>query len=81
MEKIKKLRKLIKKFNIDGYLVPKNDEYFLEYLKVDRDRLRFITNFTGSFDLVSFCKRKIICLWTEGTVNRPKESPVKTLKL
>ena len=49
MEKIKKLRKLIKKFNIDGYLVPKNDEYFLEYLKVDRDRLRFITNFTGSF--------------------------------
>ena len=58
MEKIKKLRKLIKKFNIDGYLVPKNDEYFLEYLKVDRDRLRFITNFTGAFGFSIILQKK-----------------------
>ena len=31
MEKIKKLRDLFKKEKIDGYLVPKNDEFFEEY--------------------------------------------------
>ena len=28
MNKVKKLRKLIKNYKLDGYLVPKNDEYF-----------------------------------------------------
>ena len=31
MEKINKLKKLIKNENIDGYIVPKNDEFFCEY--------------------------------------------------
>ena len=32
MEKIKKLRNIFEKFKIDGYLIPKNDEYFCEYV-------------------------------------------------
>ena len=33
MNKVKKLRKLIKFYKLDGYLVPKNDEYFNEYIQ------------------------------------------------
>ena len=32
MEKIKELRKLLKKFNLDGYIVPKNNIFFGEYV-------------------------------------------------
>ena len=31
--KIKLLKKNFTKFQIDGYIVPKNDEYFSEYAK------------------------------------------------
>ena len=45
-KKIIKLRKLIKLNNLDGYVIPKNDEYFSEY--ASNDRLKIITNFSGS---------------------------------
>ncbi len=48
VNKIKDIRKLFKLFNIDGFLVPKNDEYFNEYIKESSDRLKFISNFSGS---------------------------------
>ena len=48
MNRIKKLRNLFKPFKIDGYLVPKNDEYFNEYVNQSSDRLKFISNFSGS---------------------------------
>ncbi len=44
--KIKILREKFKKLGIDGYIVPKNDEYFSEYAK--NDRLNNISNFSGS---------------------------------
>ena len=44
--KIKILREKFKKLGIDGYIVPKNDEYFSEYAK--NDRLKNISNFSGS---------------------------------
>ena len=43
---IKQLKKLIKLYNLDGYIVPKNDEFFSEY--ANPDRLKTISNFTGS---------------------------------
>ena len=46
IERIKQLRAKFKKLNIDGYVVPKNDEFFGEYPKIDR--LYNISNFTGS---------------------------------
>ncbi len=49
MEKIKKLRGLFNNYNIDGYLVAKNDEFFGEYVPNDNDRLKFISNFSGSY--------------------------------
>ena len=49
MKKIKKLRKIFNKVRIDGYIVPKNDEYFGEYVSEYNDRLNYISNFTGSY--------------------------------
>ena len=54
--KIKILKKKFKKFNIDGYIVPKNDEYFSEYAK--NDRLKNISNFSGSAGIAIILKKK-----------------------
>jgi len=58
MDKIKKLRKLFKSFMIDGYLVPKNDEYFNEYVSKSNDRLKFISDFSGSAGFAIILKNK-----------------------
>ena len=34
---MKRLKNLFKKFNIDGYIIPKNDEYFNEYVSSSND--------------------------------------------
>ena len=49
MEKIKKLKYSFQKEQIDGYIIPKNDEFFGEYIPNYNDRLNFISNFTGSY--------------------------------
>ena len=49
MEKIKKLKRIFKREKIDGYIIPKNDEFFGEYVSKGNDRLNYITNFTGSY--------------------------------
>ena len=54
----KRIEQLIKKFNqydIDGYIVPKNDEFFSEYAV--KDRLKTISNFTGSAGLAVVLKK------------------------
>ena len=38
MEKIERLRKIFNKEKIDGYIVPKNDEFFGEYILDHNDR-------------------------------------------
>ena len=48
MEKIIKLRKIIKNFNLDGYIIPKNNNFFGEYVSTLEDNLKYISNFTGS---------------------------------
>ena len=58
MEKIKELRKKIINLNLDGYIVPKNDEFFSEYTPNYKDTLRHITNFTGSYGLAIILKNK-----------------------
>ena len=58
MNKIKKLRKFFISFMIDGYLVPKNDEYFNEYVSQSNERLKFISNFSGSAGFAIILKNK-----------------------
>ena len=62
-KKIKTLRKKFKNYNIDGYIVPKNDDYFTEYSRVNR--LKIISNFTGSAGLAVILKNKNY-LFTDG---------------
>ena len=54
--KIEILRKKFNKFKIDGYIIPKNDEYFSEYAK--NDRLKNISNFSGSAGIAVILKKK-----------------------
>ena len=49
MEKIKKLRQTFRREKIDGYIIPKNDEFYGEYLPTYNDRLNYISNFSGSY--------------------------------
>ena len=61
--KIKILRNKFKKYQIDGYIIPKNDDYFTEYSKINR--LKIISNFTGSAGLAIVLKKKNF-LFTDG---------------
>ena len=63
INKIRILRDKFKKYNIDGYIVPKNDDYFTEYSKINR--LKIISNFTGSAGLAVILKNKNY-LFTDG---------------
>ena len=56
MEKIKKLKKILKNNKIDGYIIPKNDEFFGEYIPEYNDRLNYISHFTGSYGFALILK-------------------------
>jgi Xaa-Pro aminopeptidase len=58
MEKINQLRKLLNNHNLDGYIVPKNDEFFGEYIPENKDKLKFISNFSGSYGFALILKNK-----------------------
>ena len=50
-EKLKELKNKFYHHKIDGYVMPKNDEYFSEFAK--KDKLKTITGFDGSFGLAT----------------------------
>jgi Xaa-Pro aminopeptidase len=72
-KEINELREKFKKYNIDGYVVPKNDDYFTEYSKINR--LKIISNFSGSAGLAIILKDKNY-LFTDGryTIQSEMES-------
>ena len=55
-QKLKKLKNKFYDYRIDGYVVPKNDEYFSEFAQ--KDKLKDITGFNGSFGLAIILKKK-----------------------
>jgi Xaa-Pro aminopeptidase len=72
-KEVKELRKKFGKYNIDGYIIPKNDDYFTEYSKINR--LKIISNFSGSAGLAVVLKDKNY-LFTDGryTIQSEMES-------
>ena len=78
MQKLNTLRKTFKHYNIEGYIVPKNDEFFGEYISDSRDRLKFISSFTGSAGYALILKKKSY-LFVDGryTLQAFKESGKK----
>ena len=75
MNKLKKLRKYFKTHNLDGYIVPKNDEFFGEYVDERNDRLYYISSFSGSAGYALILKKKSY-LFIDGryTLQAKKES-------
>ena len=72
-KRIKELTNKFVKYKIDGYVIPKNDEYFSEYSK--NDRLKTISNFTGSAGCSVILKKKYY-LFVDGryTIQAQNES-------
>ena len=62
-KRINALKNKFKYHNIDGYIIPKNDDFFTEYSKINR--LKIISNFTGSAGLAVILKNKNY-LFTDG---------------
>ena len=58
MEKINRLKKLLIQHGLDGYIIPKNDEFFGEYIEENRDKLKYISKFSGSYGLALILKNK-----------------------
>ena len=73
MEKINKLRKILIREKIDGYIIPKNDEFFGEYVSNHNDRLFYITNFSGSSGFALILKTKSY-LFVDGRYTLQAES-------
>ena len=72
----KRINLLRKKYiinKIDGYIIPKNDEFFGEYS--NQDRLKVISNFDGSAGLALILKNKNF-LFVDGryTIQAKKQS-------
>ena len=58
MNKLNELKKLFSKYKIDGYFLPKNDEFFNEYIPENKDNLKFVSNFSGSYGFALILKSK-----------------------
>ena len=73
IEMIKNIKKFINVKNLDGYIIPKNDNYFTEYSKINN--LYKVTNFTGSAGFALILK-DINYLFVDGryTVQARKQS-------
>ena len=66
------INNIISSNNLDGYILPKNDNYFTEYSKINN--LKSITNFSGSAGFALFLKNKKF-LFVDGryTIQAEKE--------
>ena len=53
---IKKLKQKFQIYGVDGYIIPKNDEFFSEY--ANPNRLKIISNFSGSAGMALILKDK-----------------------
>ena len=72
-KRIKILINKFKKYKIDGYVVPKNDEFFTEYS--ENDRLKNISNFSGSAGYSIILKDKnYLFVDSRYTIQAEKES-------
>ena len=57
------LKEILNNENIDGYIIPKNDEFFSEYSFPNR--LKLISNFSGSAGLAIIMKNENL-LFVDG---------------
>ena len=73
---INKIKNLINLNNLDGYIVPKNDDFFTEYSKINK--LEIVANFSGSAGFILILKNSNH-LFVDGryTIQAKKQSGKK----
>ena len=84
-ERINELKQLMKKRQIDAYVVPTSDPHQSEYLADFYKTREYITGFTGSAGLAVITKNEA-GLWTDGRYfiqaeNELKNSEVKLFRM
>ena len=79
MEKIKKLKLILKKRTNRWLYNTKNDEFFGEYIPDFNDRLKYISNFSGSYGFALILKKKIIYLLMVDILYKQKSNQEKFL--
>ena len=78
-EKLIKLKSKFNHYAIDGYVVPKNDEYFSEFAQ--KDKLKAITGFEGSFGLAIILKKRNFLFVDGRYVEQAKIQAGKNFKI
>ena len=74
---IKEIKKFIINNNLDGYLIPKNDNYFTEYSNINN--LEKVSKFTGSAGF-ALILRTVNYLFVVGILFKQKNNQAKNLK-
>ena len=75
--RIGKLRKQLKKGNIDAFIVPRADEYLGEYVSKKAERLAYITGFTGSAGQALITQDKALFI-TDGRYSIQSKAQIPT---
>ena len=78
-EKLIKLKSKFNHYAIDGYVVPKNDEFFSEFAQ--KDKLKAITGFDGSFGLAIILKKRNFLFVDGRYVEQAKIQAGKNFKI
>ena len=78
-QKLKKFKNKFNQYGLDGYIIPKNDEYFSEFAQ--KDKLKNITGFDGSFGLAIILKKKNFLFVDGRYVEQAKIQAGKSFKI
>ena len=78
-QRLKELKKKLNLHKIDGYIIPKNDEYFSEFAQ--KDKLKTISAFNGSFGLAIVLKKKNFLFVDGRYVEQAKIQSGKNFKI
>ena len=73
------LRKEFRIYNIDGYIIPKNDEFFGEYVDPSNERLKYLTGFSGSVGQALILGKKAF-LFVAGRYTLQAKKEIKKLE-
>ncbi len=74
--KLIRLRKKFIIYNIDGYIISKNDEFFGEYVDPRNERLKYLTGFSGSAGQALILKKKAF-LFVDGRYTLQAQKEIK----
>ena len=70
------LRKEFSNYKIDGYIIPKNDKFFGEYVDPSNERLKYLTGFSGSAGQALVLKKKAF-LFVDGRYTLQAQKEIK----